>query len=77
MLYTSNGITYDINVISKAENWSNTFPTYAAVVARSYHPGIVQAALMDASVRSVSNTVDINVWRAMSTRNGGETFELP
>jgi prepilin-type N-terminal cleavage/methylation domain-containing protein len=75
--YVSGGVTYDIDIISKAENSANTVPTYAAVTSRSYHPGIVQSAFMDASVRTVSSTVDIYVWRAMSTRNGGETFEMP
>ncbi len=41
--------------------------------ASSYHNGGVNAALMDGSVRFFSNGVDLKVWRAVSTRNGGET----
>jgi len=77
VLYNAGGIIYDIDLISKAENSSNTVPTYAAVTARSYHPGIVVTALMDGSVRNISNTVDLMTWRALSTRNGGEVAQLP
>ncbi|MFO0869510.1 MAG: DUF1559 domain-containing protein [Pirellulales bacterium] len=68
----SGGVTYDIDLISRAENANNTAPTYAAVTARSYHPGIVVTAFMDGSVRKVANTVDLQVWRAQATRDGGE-----
>jgi prepilin-type N-terminal cleavage/methylation domain-containing protein/prepilin-type processing-associated H-X9-DG protein len=40
--------------------------------ARSYHPGGVNVLFCDGSVRSVQNDVDLNVWRAASTRGGGE-----
>jgi prepilin-type N-terminal cleavage/methylation domain-containing protein len=49
-------------------------PTYAAVTARSYHTGIVQALLMDGSCRAVSENIDLLTWRALSTRHGGEVF---
>lgn len=48
-------------------------PTYAAISARSYHTGMVHAALMDGSVRSFSENIDLLLWRALSTRAGGET----
>ncbi len=38
--------------------------------ARSRHPGGVNVTLGDASVRFVSETIDINVWRAASTIDG-------
>jgi prepilin-type N-terminal cleavage/methylation domain-containing protein len=68
------GVTYDIDLISKAENSSNTAPTYAAVTARSYHPGIVMTTFMDGSVRRVANTIDLQTWRAMGSRDGGEVI---
>jgi hypothetical protein len=75
--YTNSGVTYDIDFISKAESLATGAPpTYAAVTSRSYHAGIVQAAMMDGSVRTVGN-IDNNLWRAMATRNSGETFEMP
>lgn len=39
----------------------------------SKHPGGVNVALGDGSVRFVSNSVNLVSWRAMGTRNGGET----
>jgi hypothetical protein len=40
--------------------------------ARSFHPGVVHAAMADSSVRTVSNRVDREVWRAIGTRGKGE-----
>ena len=42
------------------------------VAARSYHTGSVLAALADGSCRAVSDAIDLSVWQAASTRNGGE-----
>ena len=78
VLITSDGVEYDVDLISKAENWANTFPTYAAVTSRSYHlGGTVQISLMDGSVRTIPSTIDLPTWRAMGTRNGREIFEMP
>lgn len=77
VLAVNGGITYDIDLISVTEKLNNTAPTYAAVTSRSYHPGIVVSSFMDGSVKSISSTIDMNTWRAMSTRNGGEVFEMP
>ena len=52
-------------------------PTYAAVTARSYHSGLVNVALLDGSVRSVSQTIEPGIWRAISTRNSREGLGLP
>lgn len=47
--------------------------TYAAVTSRSYHSGnIVNIAKMDGSVDSINGDIDLAVWRAMATRDGGE-----
>ncbi len=43
-------------------------PTYSVTTARSYHEGIVNAALLDGSVRSISENIDLLVWRALGTR---------
>ena len=45
---------------------------YAA--ARSSHPGGVVTGRVDGSVQFQSESIDINVWRALCTREGGETF---
>lgn len=49
-----------------------SLPTFAAVTARSFHTGMVNALLMDGSTRTVSENLDILVWRNVSTRGGGE-----
>jgi prepilin-type processing-associated H-X9-DG protein len=41
--------------------------------ARSRHDGGVNAAMCDASVRFVTNEIDLRTWRALATRDGGET----
>jgi prepilin-type processing-associated H-X9-DG protein len=43
----------------------------------SYHPGGVNLALVDGSVRFVPNQVNLSVWRGLGTRNGGEAIQLP
>ncbi len=40
--------------------------------ARSRHNGGVNAMMMDGSVRFVRDGVELAVWRALATRNGGE-----
>lgn len=40
--------------------------------ARSLHPGGVNLATADGAVRFVSETIDLQAWRALGTRNGGE-----
>lgn len=40
--------------------------------ARSRHPQGVNVVLCDGSVRSVADSVDINIWRALSTTRAGE-----
>ena len=47
-------------------------PSYAAITSRSYHTGCVNSLLADGTVRTISENIDINVWRSLSTRSGGE-----
>jgi len=44
--------------------------------AHSNHPGGVQACFGDAHVEFFSNDVDLGLWRALSTANGGEAWGL-
>jgi prepilin-type processing-associated H-X9-DG protein len=44
--------------------------------ARSLHPGGVNVSMCDGSVRFLRDTIDINVWRALSTSQGGEVFAI-
>lgn len=63
----------DVNLMQ--EGRSATLPTYAAITARSYHAGgLVNVALMDGSVRSVRNGIELPVWRALGTRMGDEVL---
>ncbi len=52
-------------------------PTYAAVTSRSWHPGVVQVALMDGKVSTVSENLSLQVWRRMAERNDGEPVSVP
>ncbi|MEW4569057.1 DUF1559 domain-containing protein [Tautonia sp. JC769] len=52
-------------------NTSELDKTYAA---RSYHPGGVNAAMADGSVKFVKDTINVFVWRSLSTTNGGEVI---
>lgn len=74
--HTDAGATYDVDVTSMRDGESTTAPTYAAVTTRSYHPGVVNVAMMDGSVRTVADGVDLPVWRAAGTRAGSETESL-
>ncbi len=74
--YTVGSTTYSIDITSMRDGESTTLPTYAAVTARSFHTGIVNVMLMDGSVRSVSDNLDLNVWRSLGTRAGGEVGGL-
>jgi prepilin-type N-terminal cleavage/methylation domain-containing protein/prepilin-type processing-associated H-X9-DG protein len=44
--------------------------------ASSYHPGGVNAVLMDGSVRFFTNGIAVKVWRAIATRSGGEVVQF-
>ena len=43
--------------------------------ARSRHPGGVNAAMADGSVRFVKDSIHIRTWRALSTIRGGEVID--
>jgi prepilin-type N-terminal cleavage/methylation domain-containing protein/prepilin-type processing-associated H-X9-DG protein len=72
--YTVSGVTYDVDVTSMRDGESTTVPTYAAVTARSYHTGTVNALMCDGSVRSVNNSLNLGIWRGLGTRAGSEVL---
>ncbi len=43
--------------------------------ANSEHPGGVHLLLVDGSVRFISDSIDLEVWSALSTRAGSETID--
>lgn len=65
---------HDVDWTNQQEGKSDTVSTYAAITARSYHPGIVNGLLMDGSVHNFSDTIELGLWRALSTRQGGEAL---
>lgn len=71
--YEYDGVTYDIDYNSEKEGNSTTKATYAAITARSYHSGgLVNVSFLDGSTRSIAQTIDLGVWRALGTAAGGE-----
>lgn len=70
-----NQVASDFVSIRENQNGSGapqTDLTYAAVLSRSFHTGIVHALLLDGSARVFSENLDPNLWRALGSRNGGE-----
>jgi len=45
--------------------------------ARSPHPGGVNHLMADASVHFITETVDLQVYHGLGSRNGGEAVMLP
>lgn len=72
--YMNGGETFDTDYNSWQEgrNGINGRPTYAIITSRSFHEGMVNVALMDGSARSVGENIDLQVWRSLGTRSGGE-----
>jgi len=75
--FLSGGIEYDIDFTSRREGSVTNGTTYAAVTSRSYHPAGVLVVLMDDSTRLISSTVELDVWRKLSTRDGHEAVQVP
>ena len=72
--YTNAGQSYDIDFTSSREGQTVNLITYAAITARSFHTGGVNALLMDGSVRFCRNAISQSTWRALGTRAGGEVI---
>ena len=69
------GQDYFCDWINQTEG--GTFPTSGAVTSRSYHPNGVQASLLDGSVKFFGNSINVRIWQALSTREGGEAASVP
>lgn len=76
--HTASGSTYDIDYLNIAEGNFQTsgtlISTYGSLTSRSHHVGMVHGLLMDGSARSFSSNIDVNTWRKLGSRNGGETL---
>jgi prepilin-type N-terminal cleavage/methylation domain-containing protein len=66
----------DVDYNSQREDNPEGTPnrTYAVVTSRSWHEWIVHSLLMDGSARSVSENLNLQVWRALGTRGGNEVI---
>jgi prepilin-type N-terminal cleavage/methylation domain-containing protein len=76
VLVTQGGASYDVDWTNQQEGRHATKKTFAAITARSYHPDIVNAVMMDGSVHTIADTIELTVWRALSTRAGKEVVDL-
>ncbi|MFK8115642.1 MAG: DUF1559 domain-containing protein [Rubripirellula sp.] len=74
VLYTHEGVEHDIDYNSwqEGKNGIAGNPTYAAITSRSYHLGMVHAALLDGSVNTFTESIEQRVWRALGTRANHE-----
>jgi prepilin-type N-terminal cleavage/methylation domain-containing protein/prepilin-type processing-associated H-X9-DG protein len=71
-----NSPTLDCMAAVNVGDLSVRYSAYGWRAARSYHPGQVNVLFADGSVRPVAETIDLDVWRAMSTRAGREASGL-
>jgi prepilin-type N-terminal cleavage/methylation domain-containing protein len=65
----------DFNSWQEGKKGISGKPTYAVITSRSYHLGLVHVALVDGSIQSTTNSIDLDVWHALGTRAGRETVE--
>jgi len=75
--YMHAGVEVDIDYNSwqEGKNGNAGNPTYAAITSRSYHVGMVHAAFLDGSVSSVTDSIDLEIWRALGTRANREVVQ--
>jgi prepilin-type N-terminal cleavage/methylation domain-containing protein len=62
----------DYNSWQEGKNGAAGPPTYAIITSRSYHPSVVNVTRVDGSVGTIAESIDLQTWRAMATRAGGE-----
>lgn len=67
--YVNNNQLFDIDYTTQQEGRSTAIVTTAAITARSHHDGIVNRVMMDGSVSTLGNAVDLQVYRALGTRD--------
>jgi prepilin-type N-terminal cleavage/methylation domain-containing protein len=63
---------YDVDFVSRRETTPALGPTFQAITSRSYHPGVVNVAMMDGAAHAIADDVELSVWRAMGTRAGAD-----
>lgn len=48
---------------------------HAIIAARSAHPGVVVVVFGDGHTSTVNDSIELPIWRALGSRNGGETYD--
>jgi len=76
-IYTHDNNTYDIDFNSwqEGKNGQSGNSTYASVTSRSHHHGRVNVTFLDGSVSSITDSIELEVWRAMGTRANHELIQ--
>jgi len=59
---------------SFGDGYPDTPGEAAIVCARSKHPGVVNVCFGDGHCSTISENIDLQTWRALGTRNGGEAL---
>ena len=65
----------DFNSWQEGKNGNAGNLTYAMITSRSYHVGLVQVAKVDGSVSSITDSIDLETWHALGTRDGHEIIK--
>ena len=65
----------DFNSWQEGKNGIAGNPTYAMITSRSHHVGLVQVAKLDGSVSAVNESIDLDLWHALGTRDGREVIQ--
>ena len=70
------GDVYDVDYNSwqEGKNGKDGNTSYAIVTSRSHHADYVHVVLMDGSAHSVSDSIDLEVWRTLGSRESGKTL---
>lgn len=77
LLCTVTNRQWDVDWTNVQEGMSNSVVTWAAVTSRSYHPTGVNVVMLDGSVQFINDRIQLATWRAISSRDGGESDQLP
>ncbi|WP_166823629.1 DUF1559 domain-containing protein [Thalassoroseus pseudoceratinae] len=67
ILYGCKSTTFPRSPCTSVTNYNEPL-----ISARSYHPGGVQAVMADGSTRFITESIDIDTWHAIGTRQGSE-----
>ena len=73
---TPNYAATDCSFLSDDDDLNTRLRHSGVFTARSNHLGGVNSLFMDGSVRYVTDSIDLHIWRALGTRNGNEVISF-